>query len=124
MKKKFPPKMTKEQIATVLGDNKPTREWMSHATYLILKEFLEKQQTKAHEEFVMASYMLGEHKWDKSQVHPECLKISKESRKAADNLYQYYLMCRTRYDAMLKELWYAYSLAAHPNVIEDMKKNK
>jgi hypothetical protein len=121
MKRRLP-KMTKEQIATVLGDDKPTREWMSHATYLILKDFIEKQQAKAHEEFVMASGMLGKYKWDKYHIHPEYVKGSGVSQEASEELYYFYQMKRARYDAMLKELWYAYSLAAHPNVVEDIKK--
>ena len=120
---KKPPKLTENQKKIILGDE-PTREWMSHATYLILKDFIEKQQTKAHEEFVIASYMLGEHEWNKSNVHPTYINDRKTSKIAREDLYKYYRMRRAYYDDMLKQLWYAYSLAAHPNVVEDIAKNK
>lgn len=90
-KRKKTPKMTKEQIATVLGDDKAlTREWMSHATYLILKEFLEKEQARFHEEFVNASYMIGDYKWDKSGTQPKLVKTPKWAGEANECLHKFF----------------------------------
>lgn len=125
MKKKTP-KMTKEQVATVLGDDKAlTKEWMSHATFLFLKGVLEKEIDQAHQEFVEANSMLDDYDWNKSGVKwIKRPKNAPDMTAAREKLWKYFSDKRTYLNNMLSQLWYAYSLAAHPNVVADIKKNK
>lgn len=97
-------------------------EYMSHDTYLFLRDLLEKEIEKCYDNFNTAHALIGTNfKFNRGGRYPDSRDFDPygKDKRAVEQITENYRAYTRSIEQMKKDLRLAYAKAAHPNVIKN-----